>query len=107
MARLSETCAEDLVETLIVRDENASVGDVLRHLVFEVHAALKRTPPDPQVIRELMWRAAMLKGQLRCNACNELTRYLNNLERRIGRAYESSPTPHAETCPDVAGRHAA
>lgn len=91
----------------MVLDVDASIGDLLRNLVLEVHAALKHISPEPQVIRELMWRAAMLKGQLRCDACNELTRYLNNLQRRIGRAYESSPAPDAETCPDVAGRHAA
>lgn len=85
----------------------APIGDLLRGIAIDVHAVLKHPAPDSNAIRELMCRTAILKGQLRCDASNELMRYLNNLERRIGRAYASTPTPDVELRPPTTGRHAA
>ncbi|MDR3636462.1 MAG: hypothetical protein P4L84_21845 [Isosphaeraceae bacterium] len=87
--------------------EDIPVGVLLRSLVFQVHAALGQGEPDPEVIRGLMWRAAALKGQLRGGPSNELMRYLDSVQRRIGRAYSSSPTPESRRCAPSAERHAA
>lgn len=83
------------------------VGDELRSLVIELHAALKRPTVDPEVVRGLMFRASTLKARVRLGPSNALTRYLAAVQRLIGRAYLPSPSSELAAPIAPAGRHAA
>jgi trans-aconitate methyltransferase len=88
-------------------NDDVPFGHLLRTLVLEVHSALAQSVPHADAIRELMWRTAALKGWLRREPSNDVMRYLDQLERRIARAYAPSPTPNAHLATHAPGRHAA
>ncbi len=76
--------------------EETSGGDQLRELTQRVENALSDAHPDPEVVRELMWRTAALKGRLFCNRDEALIPLTEGLQHRLAMAYEPARLPAAD-----------